>query len=151
MTIENPVQEYKKIQVGNLADFDQEYFESLEGKDGWIALGNDAYKNQRYFTGLSTAGEKIGIVGVYDVGKDQNVLHYVVDQKYRGQGLARELADQIMEKLNLPQVVLTIDLDNKASIRAAEKMPGVEKISNSAYEKDFHKVKYIYRKPDIRL
>lgn len=137
----------RKIELGELADFDQQYFESLEGKEGWIAMGNDFYKNPRYFTGLSTNREKVGIVGVYDCGPDQNILHYVVDSKYRGQGMARKLTDKIMTDLDLPYVVLTIDLDNKASLRAAEKLPGVEKVSDAAHEKEYHKAKFIYRRP----
>lgn len=137
----------KLIELGKLADFDQEYFESLEGEKGWIALGNDFYKNPRYFTGMSTDKEKVGIIGVYDCGPDQNILHYVVDPNYRGQGLARKLTDKIMADLNLPYVVLTIDLDNKASLRAAEKFPGIEKVSDAEHEKEFHKAKFIYKKP----
>ncbi len=151
MDIENSMKgefkESKKIELGELADFDKPYFEFLEGKEGWIALGNDAYENQKYFTGLSTTGDKVGIVGVYDIGQDQNILHYVVDPKFRGQGLARKLTDELMAKLNLPQVILTIDLDNQASIRAAEKLPGVKKVSDPQYEKEYHKVKYVYKVP----
>jgi len=149
MNPEEPNQNKKEqaIELGKLADFDQQYFESLEGKDGWIALGHDEYENQQYFTGLSMSKEKVGIVGVYDKGSEQNILHYVVDPQYRGQGLARKLTEQLMTKLNLPQVILTIDLDNKASIRAAEKLPGVEKVSDSGYEKEYHKIKFVYKRP----
>jgi len=136
----------RKIELRELTDFDQEYFESLEGKNGWIALGNDFYQNPHYFTGLSTDQEKVGIIGVYDCGPDQNILHYVVDPKYRGQGLARKLADKIMADLDLPYVVLTIDLDNKASLRAAEKLPGVERVSDAEHEKEYHKAKFIYKR-----
>jgi RimJ/RimL family protein N-acetyltransferase len=115
--------------------------------NGWIALGHDEYENQRYFTGLSTSGEKVGIVGVFDMGPEQNILHYVVDPQYRGQGLARKLTDELMAKLKLEQVILTIDLDNKDSLRAAEKLPGVVKISKPKYEVDYHKKKYIYKGP----
>lgn len=136
------------MQLGQLGDFDQQYFDSIKGEDSWIALGNDAYKNQRYFTGLSTANEKVGIVGVYDTDKDQNILHYVVDPKYRGQGLARQLTDELIAKLSLKEVILTIDLDNTASIKAAEKLPGIKKISTPKDEEDYHKVKYRYKMPE---
>lgn len=147
----SPEAESKKeqhTQLGQLTDFDQEYFNSLEGPTGWIALGHDEYQNQRYFTGLSIGREKVGIVGVYDTGTEKNILHYVVDPKYRGQGLARQLADKIMNNLGLPYLVLTIDLDNKASLNAAEKLPGIEKISDADYEKDYNKVKYLYKAPE---
>lgn len=50
----------KQTEIGDLGDFDMEYFQTLEGKDGWIAIGQENCKNQRYFTVYGTDGEKIG-------------------------------------------------------------------------------------------
>ena len=122
------------------------YFHSLEGQDGWIAMGSEFYKNSKYFTVLSETGEKLGIIGVYDTDEEKNVAHVVVDQKFRGKGLAAKFYDQLMEKLGLPFITLTIDLNNTASIRAAEKLPGIKKTSDPQYEKEFHKVKYVYER-----
>lgn len=133
--------------VKQLADFDMEYFKQLEGEDGWLALDKDNCQNQQYFIALSSQGEKLGIIGVYDTADDKNITHTVVDPKFRGQGLAGKFKDVIMDNLDLPFITLTIDLDNKASLRAAEKLPGIKKISDEQYEKEFHKAKYIYERP----
>jgi len=133
--------------MGQLADFDEEYFHELEGEKGWIALGQDNCSNQKYFTVVGPSGERLGIIGVYDTEDDQNVTHTVVDPKFRGRGLAGEFKKKLMEELGLSSVTLTIDLDNQASIRAAEKLPGVKKVSNEQYEDDYNKAKYIYEKP----
>ena len=138
-------QEFAQIQ--NLGEFDMQYFQELEGKDGWLALGQVNCMNQHYFTVYDTNGEKLGIVGVYDTSDEKNVTHTVVDQKYRGQGLAAKFKKRLMEELNLPFITMTISLENIASIRATEKLPGVKKISDEQYERDFHKVKYVYERP----
>ena len=138
------VKEIKRVNVGKLDDFDMDYFKSLEGNDGWIALGMENCKNQRYFTAYSDSDEKIGIIGVYDTDDDENITHTVVDPKYRGQGLAGKFKDLLMDKLGLLFITLTIDLDNKSSIKATEKMAGIKKVSDDDYEKEFHKVKYRY-------
>jgi RimJ/RimL family protein N-acetyltransferase len=84
---------------------------------------------------------------VYDTDDEQNVTHTVVDPKHRGQGLAEKFKNDLMDRLDLPFVTLTIDLDNAASIRAAEKLPGIRRASDAEYEKEFHKAKFIYEKP----
>jgi len=134
-------------EIQNLGAFDMQYFKELEGEDGWIALGQENCLNQQYFTVSATDSAKLGIVGVYDTADEKNIIHYVVDKKYRGQGLAAKFTQRLMDSLKLPFIIMTIDLDNLASIKATEKLPGVEKISDEQYERDFHKVKYIYKKP----
>ena len=141
-----PTLEQENKKIGEFAEFDKSYFEELEGSDGWLALGDDFYENQKYFTVFSDKGDKLGIVGVYDTAEEKNVTHTVVDPKYRGQGLAAKFKEKLMTDLNLDFLTLTIDLDNEASIRAAEKLPGVKRVSDEAYEKEFHKAKYIYEK-----
>ena len=123
------------------------YFMALEGEKGWIALGQDNCRNQKYFTVLSDAGEKLGIVGVYDTDYEQNITHTVVDPRFRGQGLAWKFKQKLMDQVGLDSITLTIDLDNTFSIRAAEKIPGIRKVGDAEYEKEFHKAKYIYEKP----
>lgn len=131
----------------SLESFDMQYFQELEGQDGWLALGQENCMNQRYFTVYDNKGEKLGIVGVYDTADEKNVTHTVVDQKYRGQGLAAKFKQRLMDELDLPFITMTISLENIASIRATEKLPGVRKVSDEQYERDFHKVKYVYERP----
>ncbi len=140
--------EVKKIDKVKLSDFDIDYFKSLEGEDGWIALGQENCTNQRYFTVCAEDGEKVGIVGVYDTEDDKNIIHYVIGPEYRGQGLAAECTHAIIDTLNLPSVIFTISLDNAPSLRVAEKLPGVQKISDAKYEADFHKAKYTLSGPE---
>lgn len=145
-TKNNP-DELEKVAIKNLGDFDMQYFQELEGQDGWIALGQENCANQRYFTVFGDKDEKLGIAGIYDTADEKNLVHPVVDQKYRGQGLAAKFMQLAMEKLDLPFITMTISLENAASIRATEKLPGVKKVSDEQYEQEFHKVKYIYERP----
>lgn len=138
-------QEHTEIQ--SLSEFDLQYFRELEGQNGWLALGQENCMNQQYFTVNGSNGEKLGIVGVYDTADEKNVTHTAVDPKYRGQGLAAKFKQRLMDELNLPFITMTIGLENIASIRATEKLPGVKKISDEQYERDFQKVKYVYEKP----
>lgn len=139
--------EQEPIEIQSLEKFDMHYFQELEGKNGWLALDQKNCVNQHYFTVCGNKGEKLGIVGVYDTADEKNITHTVVDQKYRGQGLAAKFKLRLVDELDLPYITMTISLDNIASIRAAEKIPGVRKVSDEQYERDFHKVKYIYEKP----
>ncbi len=146
-TLEFAKVEKERPEIKNLGDFDIEYFKELEGVDGWLALGDDSYSNQSYFTVYGVNNEKLGIVGVFNTDEEKNVTHTVVDPKYRGQGLAAKFKDSLIDKLNLPFITLTISSDNLASIHATEKLPGVKKISDEQYEQEFDKVKYIYEPP----
>ena len=134
-------------EIQSLGDFDMQYFQEIEGQNGWLALGQENCMNQRYYTVYGSRGEKLGIVGSYDTSDEKNVTHTVVDKKYRGQGLAAKFKQRLMDELNLPFITMTISLENIASIRATEKLPGVKKVSDEQYEREFHKVKYVYEKP----
>jgi hypothetical protein len=139
--------EHEPPKIQGLRDFDESYFQQLEDKNGWTALGRENCSNQRYFTVYSDKGEKLGIIGVYDAGNEKNVTHTVVDQEFRGHGLAAKFKELLMHELKLSFITMTIDLDNQASIRATEKLPGVRKVSAEEYERNYHKVKYVYEKP----
>jgi len=150
-TLDSINREQRSAKIKGLGEFDLEYFQELEGKDGWLALGQENCLNQRYFTIIGSNTEKLGIVGVYDTDDEKNVTHTVVDPKYRGQGLAAKFKRQLMDELDLSFITMTIDPKNIASIRATEKLPGVKKVSDEKYEKDYNKVKYIYEKPQEKL
>lgn len=141
--------ETKQVNVGKLDDFDLDYFKSMKDNGGWIAIGNEDYKNQRYFTAYSDSGEKIGIIGVYDFDDEQNITHTVVDPKYRGQGLAAKFKYLLMDKLGLPFINLTIEPGNKSSIISAEKMIDDAKKGTKlkgVKVSDDNKVKYRFEK-----
>ncbi|MDO8668908.1 MAG: GNAT family N-acetyltransferase [Candidatus Buchananbacteria bacterium] len=136
--------EQEPAEIKSLEEFDMEFFQEMEGENGWIALGQDNCLNPQYFTVIGTKGEKLGIVGVYDTEDEKNITHTVVDPKYRGQGLAAKFKQLLMDKLSLPFITLTIDIDNKKSIRAAENL-GAIKTSSRQYEDEFHKFRYTYK------
>ena len=81
---------------------------------------------------------------MYDTDDDVNITHTIVDPKFRGHGLARQFKDKLMSSLNLSCLTMTIDLDNTPSLRAVEKLPGVEKVSDPEYETAYHKAKFTY-------
>ncbi|MFA5128596.1 MAG: GNAT family N-acetyltransferase [Patescibacteria group bacterium] len=141
-----PETQEKEIKVEGLADFDMEYFKNLEGKDGWIALGQENCKNQKYHTVIGEGGEKLGIVGVYDTEDEQNITHIVIDQKYRGKGLVPKFYEALMGKEDLNTLIATIDRKNRPSIVSHERA-GFKKVSDEAYENEFDKFKYKYEKP----
>jgi L-amino acid N-acyltransferase YncA len=140
------VQEERKIKVEGLADFDLEYFKSLEGDDGWIAIGQENCKNQKYFTVLGDGGEKLGIIGVYNTEDEQNITHIVIDPKYRGKGLLPQFYDALMSKTGLDNLTATIDRKNRPSVVSHERA-GFKKVSDKAYEEEFDKFKYKYKNP----
>ncbi|MEK7653498.1 MAG: GNAT family N-acetyltransferase [Patescibacteria group bacterium] len=148
-SLESLNHEQEPVEIQNLGDFDLQYFQELQGEDGWIAIGQEKYqqdyKNQKYFTVFGTNGEKLGIIAVYDAPEVdlKNVIHVVVDPKYRGQGLSAKFQKRIMDELNLPFITVTINTDNIASIRATEKLPGAKRVSDKKYEDEFHQVKYV--------
>lgn len=128
-----------------LDDFDPEedmnYFHQLEGRDGWIAIGMENCKNQRYYVVTGQKGEKLGIVGVYDTDNEKNITHIVVDPKYRGRGLTSKFYQVLLEKTGLEFLIATISRGHIASVKAHEKA-GFKKVSDSAYEEEFDKFKY---------
>lgn len=132
----------REIRIGKLESFDKTYFEELEGKDGWLAWGNDDYENQRYFVVMSEKGERLGIVGVYDTDSEKTITHTVVDPRFRGHGLAARMKIQMADELGLDSFVSTIDLGNTASLRAIEKVPGIQRVSDKAYEQEYNKAKF---------
>lgn len=138
----------ESVEVQSLGDFDLQYFQELEGVDGWLAIGLENCSEQKYFTVYGSRDEKLGIIGVYNTEDEKNITHTVVDPEYRGQGLAAMFKQKLMAELNLPFVTMTIRLTNLASIRATEKMVGVRRVSDEQYEQDFGKVKYIYEQTE---
>jgi len=127
--------------------FDKAYFERLEGKDGWIAIGQENCRNQRYFTVKDGLGERLGVVGMYDTDDDRNITHTVVDPAFRGKGLAQEFKELLLDATGEDHYVATVDLDNEASLRSMEKTPGIAVVSDQAYETRYHKRKFRYERP----
>lgn len=96
-----PIDEIFKMkpEVGSLDDFDMNYFHQIDGKDGWIAIGQENCQNQQYFTVKGKNLEKLGIAGTYDTEDGKNYAHIIVDPAYRGKGLASQFYQQLLEKM----------------------------------------------------
>ena len=137
----------ERPKIDHLAPFDAEYFKRLEGPDGWVAIGRENCRNQRYFTVMDSTGEKLGIVGLYDTADDANISHTIVDPKYRGLGLAKDFKDKLLEATGETYYVAAVDLENTASLAAMLKIPGIKIVSDQEYETEFHKRKFRFDKP----
>ncbi len=119
----------KNVSIRELRDFDSgadmDYFRSLEGKGGWIAIGMDDCMNQQYYVAIGENDEKLGIVGVYDTEDAINFTHVVIDPEYRstktGKSLLPDFYSQLLKKTGLKSLVATINPRNIASIRSHEK------------------------------
>lgn len=141
----------ERPKIKDLAPFDAKYFAELEGPDGWIAIGQENCRNQRYFTVIDESGQKLGIVGLYDTEDEKNISHTVVDPKYRGLGLARSFKDKLLEETGESFYVATVSLDNAASLAAMAKIPNVKIISDDEYEEEFHKRKFRFERPETNV
>ncbi len=143
-----------KVGVQGLHDFnaesDMDYFKSLEGDDGWIAIGMDNCLNQKYFIVMGDNGEKLGIVGVYDTEDEKNITHIVVDPKYRRQGLVSKFYNSLLSRVDLQFLTATISRDNIVSYKAHEKA-GFKKVSSDRYEDKYDKFKYQYWKDENKI
>ncbi len=130
-----------------LTNFDVDYFHSLEGDNAWIAIGHEEYQknysNQRYFTVIDHETEHLGIVGIYDFDNQKNLTHIVIDPKHRNKGLLKDIYCKLMEETGVRFLIATINVKNIASKKAHEKV-GFIKISDEAFENEFHKFKYKY-------
>ena len=147
MTTGRPNPEHREeVSVAEPAPFDMEYFKKLEGDEGWVAVGNDDYENQEYFTVKDEKGRNLGVVGVYDFGDQKRVTHTVVDPEFRGRGLAAKFKMHIAEQLGLDSFLSTISPDNTASLRAIVKVPGARRVSTEDQERDGGKIVYEWRR-----
>jgi predicted GNAT family acetyltransferase len=140
----------ERPQIGHLDHFDSDYFKQLEGPDGWMAIGQENCRNQRYFTVMSTTGEKLGIVGMYDTDEDKNISHTVVDPKYRGMGLAKDFKEKLLDQTGEQFYIATVNLNNASSLAAMQKISDAKAISTPEYEREFNKRKFRYDRPETK-
>lgn len=140
----------EEVKVGHFGEFDAEYFFSLEEEDGWSAFSQEGCENVRYFTvyGGNSDEERLGIVGVYDYGEDKNIVHGVVDPRFRGRGLAAEFYKRLLHECHLPFLTMTINANNAASLRSMEKLQGVQRVSDDSFEQATGKVKFLYKEKE---
>lgn len=134
--------------VRELKDFnpddDMDFFRSLEGEDGWIAIGMENCTNQQYYVVIGKNNEKLGIIGVYDTENEKNITHIVINPEYRskkiGKSLLPEFYSQLLKKTGLKSLIATINPTNPASIKSHENA-GFIKVNDPKYD---WKLKYKY-------
>jgi len=142
------------MKPSTLVELDKNYLKDVMRRDPKLNMHSVEDPTYRYFTVLGVSGEKLGIIGVYNTDDDKNAINIIIDPKYRGLGLAAQFYDLLIDTLNLPFVTLTIDYDphrpddpsftNIRSMRAAEKLPGVERVYEKRFE-EIQKAKFIYK------
>jgi RimJ/RimL family protein N-acetyltransferase len=151
MTIGRPTPEVREeIKIAELAEFDLDFFEEIEGEGAWCAYGNDDYENQQYFTAVDEKGRKLGVVGVYDFGDQKRVTHTVVAKEFRKQGLAGKMKMQLADKLGLDSFISTINPENHASLKSIEKVSGVRRVGTPGDGKSGDKMVYEWRREWMR-
>lgn len=129
------------VNIRELKDFDPntdlEFFHSLEGEDGWMAIGMKNCMNQRYYIVIGENDKKLGIVGVYDTEDEKNITHIVINPEYRSKKIGKSLLpnfyNELLKKAGLKSLIATINPDNMASIKSHEKA-GFLKVNDPKYD-----------------
>jgi len=96
-----------------LVEFDEEFFESLEGKEKVLI------KKEGFNYTILINGEKAGIVGFFPSIKNNNegFVQIILSPKFRG-GYLNVAEDFLAEKHNLIRLYATIKTENIVSIKA---------------------------------
>lgn len=94
----------------SLADFDKDFFESLEDKEKIFLKGEQ-------FHTLIFNDEKIGIIGIVP----PNFVQLIIKSNFRGKGFYNSAMDLIMDYYKFDSLQGTIDLENFAALKAAKK------------------------------
>jgi len=104
-----------------LGEFNQEFFESLDGARHIVA---PTFANEKYYHTVYVEGEMAGIVGFVPSKTlpDTGFVQIVLAPAYRGTGLISKIYDRMVELHSLKTLYATIDKSNTASIKAHEKI-----------------------------
>lgn len=105
----------------NLGDFNQEFFESLDGARHIVA---PTFNSEKYYHTVFVEGENAGIVGFVpsQTLPDTGFVQIVLAPAYRGKGLVGKIYDRMIELHGLKTLYATIDKTNTTSIHAHEKI-----------------------------
>lgn len=105
----------------NLGEFNQEFFESLDGSRHIVS---PTISNEKYYHTVYAEGEPAGIVGFVPAEnmKDTGFVQIVLSPAYRGKGLISKIYERMIELHSLKTLYATIEKANTASIRAHDKI-----------------------------
>lgn len=105
----------------NLGEFNQEFFESLDGSRHIVS---PTIATEKYYHTVYVEGENAGIVGFIPVAGAPytGFVQIVLAPAYRGKGLIEKIYDRMIEIHGLKTLYATIDKTNTTSIRAHEKI-----------------------------
>ena len=101
----------------------------LSGYIDWLQTQSDSkdiYENKRYAVELK---EKNGLIGMVGMGLEDTLneveMAYFIDEDYAGNGYATEALNALYEWCisvsDIPYMIITIDCENAASCKVAEK------------------------------
>ncbi|WP_315067329.1 GNAT family N-acetyltransferase [uncultured Clostridium sp.] len=101
----------------------------LSGYIEWLQAkkeSEDIYENKRYAIILKETAELIGMAGMgLEDTLNEVEMAYFIDEDYAGNGYAAEAVNALYEWCisvsNIPYMILTIDCENTASCKVAEK------------------------------
>ncbi len=101
----------------------------LSGYIEWLQTkkeSEDIYENKRYAIILKETAELIGMAGMgLEDTLNEVEMAYFIDEDYAGNGYAAEAVNALYEWCisvsNIPYMILTIDCENTASCKVAEK------------------------------
>ena len=105
----------------SLGDFNQEFFESLDGARHIVA---PTFTSEKYYHTVLVEGENAGVVGFVPSRTlpDTGFVQIVLVPAYRGKGLIGKIYDRMIELHSLKTLYATIDKSNTSSIKAHEKI-----------------------------
>ncbi len=97
-----------------LGQFNQKYFESLEGHEKILPPSNRTI----YYT-IILKGIKIGVVGYFIpfFPKHSGFIQLAIEPKFRGKGLAESATKMLIKKDNLEILFSTLDKSNSSSLK----------------------------------
>lgn len=99
-----------------LIDFDQEFYNSIPGKDEIEVSEKGTYRT------ILIDGKKAGIVGFIPTNFDGSAFFMIlIAPEFRGQNLTGEAEEMLARKYEISEMLATIKKENTASIRAHEK------------------------------
>lgn len=127
-----------------LAPFDQQYFNSLDGKENVIFQDNGIYHI------VMLNDKRVGFVGFVplDSPKKAGRVQIVISPEFRGQGLLQKAYDLLAQKYGLKILQATIKKTNIASLKAHQKA-GFEMLPDK--EMDILRKKGLLKEDRIRM
>ncbi|MEI8339533.1 MAG: GNAT family N-acetyltransferase [bacterium] len=106
--------------ITELADFNQNYLDSLPGKEEIVISDKGLYHT------IICDGTPAGVVGFIkpksETQTDWGFVQIIIASEFRGRGLVKIAEDLLAEKYGLKKLLATIKLENIASMKSHKKL-----------------------------